>query len=138
MIVQVVRTLPDLERTLEANVCRVNHWIDGPACQESAIIEQILGQAFCERGRGGQGVLVDPLHAIADPLDRLNEQGLQLVAVVSRGLYTLPSWSGFLRQIDFERPTIWSLRTRATSDGPTPPSPRRFTRSVASARPVMR
>ncbi len=102
MIVQVVRTPVDLERTLEANVCRVNHWIDGPARHESAIIEQILGQAFTERGSGRRGVLVDPLHAVADPLDRLNEQGHQLVAIVSRGLYTLPSWGGFLRQIDFE------------------------------------
>jgi hypothetical protein len=102
MIVQVVRTPPDLERTLEANACRVNHWIDRPAVHESEIIEQILGQAFSERGRGGQAVLVDPLHAIGAPLHRLNERGLQLVAVVSRGLYTLPSWGGFLRQIDFE------------------------------------
>jgi len=91
MIVQVVRTPPDLERTLEANACRVNHWIDGPAVHESEIIEQILGQAFSERGRGGQAVLVDPLHAIGATLHRLNERGLQLVAVVSRGLYTLPS-----------------------------------------------
>ncbi|MGH7415447.1 MAG: hypothetical protein ACREKJ_14720 [Candidatus Rokuibacteriota bacterium] len=102
MIVQVVRTPVDLERTLEADLCRVNHWIDGQARHEGAVIEQILGQAFTERGWAGSGGLVDPFEAIAEPLHRLYQRGLQLVAVLSRGRYALPSWDTSLREIGFE------------------------------------
>jgi len=102
MIVQVVRTPLDLQRTLEANLCRVNHWTDGPAPHDSAVIEQILGQTFSERGWDAPGVPLDSLLAIAEPLHRLAERGLQLVAMVSRGSYRLRAGSAFLRDISFE------------------------------------
>ena len=102
MIVQVVKTPVDLGRTLEADLCRVNHWIEGPAQGEGVVIEQILGQAFTERGWSGSGGLLDPFEAIAEPLHRLNERGLQLVAVLSRGRYTLPAGETSTREIGFE------------------------------------
>jgi hypothetical protein len=102
MIVQVVRTPFDLERTLEAHVCRVNHWTDAKDRSESAMIEHILGQAFSERAWQDTGVALDSLESIAEPLGRLNASGLQLVAVVSRGLYTPPSGGAALREVGFE------------------------------------
>lgn len=102
MIVRVVRTPVDLARTLEADLCRVNHWIDGQARHEGAVIEQILAQAFTERGWPGSGGLVDPFEAIAEPLHRLYQRGLQLVAVLSRGRYALPSLHTSRREIGFE------------------------------------
>jgi hypothetical protein len=102
MIVQVVRTPFDLERTLEAQLCRVNHWTDTQARPETAMIEHILGQAFSEGAWRDPGLSLDSLDSIAEPLGRLNASGLQLVAVVSRGLYTLPSRGDALREIGFE------------------------------------
>jgi hypothetical protein len=102
MIVQVVRTPFDLERTLEAQLCRVNHWTDARIRPESAVIEHILGQAFSEGAWRDPDLSLDSLDSIAEPLVRLNESGQQLVAVVSRGVYTPPSDGDALREIGFE------------------------------------
>jgi hypothetical protein len=102
MIVQVVRTPSDLARTLEAHLCRVNHWTEGPGRPVGALIEQILGEAFMGRGGERSGEAEDPFEAIAEPLDRLHERGLQLVAVISRGRYRLPRPGRSRREIGFE------------------------------------
>jgi hypothetical protein len=84
MIVQVVRTQADFERTLEADLCRVNHWIPAIAVPESAAIEAAIGRAFEEREREEEaGALSACLDDLAEPLERLHECGLQLVAMVS-------------------------------------------------------
>jgi len=67
MIVQVVRTPFDLERTLEAHLCRVNHWIDTRARSESAIIEHVLGRVFTERAWRDPDIPLEFLGSLAGP-----------------------------------------------------------------------
>jgi hypothetical protein len=91
MIVNVIRTPTDYEATLEAAVCRVNCWLPLPV-EEMQGVEPLMEQLFggrhqLERGMSdGTGRDIDSLAA---PLEQLQELGLQLVAILTRGQYVI-------------------------------------------------
>jgi hypothetical protein len=95
MMIHTIQTPADLEWTLDARLCRFNCWVPPPGPPETVAIEQIIDHAFAERAKarhpGGEpemrlsadAALTDWLDALVEPLERLTDQGYQLVAVLS-------------------------------------------------------
>lgn len=112
MLVQVIQTPADLEWTLTAGLCRFNNWLPPPYPPETMAIERIIDRAFAEHARAtfeggsaelgmlGEASVVDCLDDLAGPLERLMEQGCQLVAVLS-GTDDLDRTEGGLEMADY-------------------------------------
>jgi hypothetical protein len=105
MMVQIIHRPSDLESTLDAALCRFNCWAPPPGPPESVAIEQIIDGAFAERARSrfraeramhssADAGVTDWLEALAEPLERLTDQGYQLVAVLSRTSLPRPAERG--------------------------------------------
>jgi hypothetical protein len=90
MIIQVIRTPAELGGTLEASMCRINRWLLG---DHAGIANGVIDDLFSGReeldAREDSEAVASYLDAAATPLDRLQELGLQLVVVRTRGQYVV-------------------------------------------------
>jgi hypothetical protein len=99
MIVQVVRTPTEFARTLAADVCRINHWVVAPSYPPIAVIEDAIDRTYTERADGADDeTLADRIQDMSDPLQGLQEDGFQLVAMLTRGHCVLPEGDGLRTQ----------------------------------------
>jgi hypothetical protein len=98
MVIEVIRTPLDFERTLDAPVYRVNQWNLPLPPEEEAEIQGVVTQVFAGREQAGTSDEPDSiasyLDAIAEPLAALQARGLQVVAVLTRGSCVIPNFRG--------------------------------------------
>ncbi len=85
-MIVLVRTPGDFARTLDADLCRINHWVASRTHPPIAMIEEAIDRTYTERAQGADAeALAAHIQDMAESLEGLQEDGLQLVAMLTRG-----------------------------------------------------
>jgi hypothetical protein len=98
MIIDVIRTPWEFERTLEAPLYRVNRWSLSLTRDRDAQVGAAIRRVFAGRAKAAttdeMGVVSSYLDSIAAPLEELYALGFQVVAVLTHGRCAVPTPSG--------------------------------------------
>lgn len=98
MVIDVIRTPLDFERTLEAPLYRVNRWSLSLARERDEQVGAAIRRVFAGREEAAVtdeiAIVSSYLDSIAAPLDELYALGFQVVAVLTHGRYAVPATSG--------------------------------------------
>jgi hypothetical protein len=98
MVIDVIRTPGEFERTLEAPLYRVNRWSLPLSPDRDEQVGAAIQSVFGGRDRAAAadeiGVVTSYLSSIAAPLDELYALGFQVVAVLTHGRYAVPTTRG--------------------------------------------
>lgn len=98
MIIDVIRTPWEFERTLEAPLYRVNRWSLTLTRDRDARVAAAIRRVFAGRAQAATtdetGIVSTYLDSIAAPLHELYALGFQVVAVLTHGRYAVPAASG--------------------------------------------